>query len=50
MLTALENDDPTAVKVARTVRSHLEGRGRAINDNELAYIALHIARLRNSLA
>ncbi|WP_408931946.1 PRD domain-containing protein [Corynebacterium sp. YSMAA1_1_D6] len=50
MLAAIEHDDAEAVRIARKVRSHLEGNGHAINDNELAYIALHVARLRSALS
>ena len=49
MLAAIEHDDAAAVRIARLVRSKLEGQGHAINDNELAYIALHVARLRSAL-
>ena len=49
MLAAIEHDDAAAVRIARLVRSKLEGQGHAINDNELAYIALHVARLHSAL-
>ncbi|OFS39099.1 PRD domain-containing protein [Corynebacterium sp. HMSC069E04] len=49
MLAVIEHDDAAAVRIARLVRSKLEGQGHAINDNELAYIALHVARLHSAL-
>lgn len=49
ILSALETDDPEAVKVARKVSEHLEKTGHRISQNELSYIALHVARLRATL-